>query len=92
MTQEQNAKLLQAYRAAIAAGQDGIADMLEDVILEMMGSGEVKVPVIPPGIMTGDGVKQIEPPWKVTCGPDVTPLGAKVQCTGIDHTSREETA
>jgi len=36
MTQEQNAKLLQAYRAAIAVGHYGIADALEDVILELM--------------------------------------------------------
>ena len=36
MTEENKAKLLQAYRAAVAAGQDGIADMLEDVILGEM--------------------------------------------------------
>lgn len=37
MTEENKAKLMQAYRAAVAAGQDGIADMLEDVILGEMG-------------------------------------------------------
>lgn len=37
MTDENKAKLMQAYRAAIAAEQDGIADMLEDVILGEMG-------------------------------------------------------
>jgi hypothetical protein len=37
MTEENKARLMQAYRAAIAAGQDGIADVLEDVILGEMG-------------------------------------------------------
>lgn len=37
MTKENKAKLMQAYRAAVAAGQDEIADMLEDVILGEMG-------------------------------------------------------
>lgn len=37
MTKENKAKLMQAYRAAVAAGQDVIADMLEDVILGEMG-------------------------------------------------------
>jgi len=37
MTEENKARLMQAYRAAVAAGQDGIADMLEDVILGEMG-------------------------------------------------------
>lgn len=86
MTQEQNAKLLQAYRAAIAAGQDGIADALEDVILAEMGKS--KVPVTR-GIKVGDN--PLEPPWKVTCGPDVVPLDAKMECTGIDHLSKETT-
>jgi len=36
MTEENKARLMQAYRAAVAAGQDGIADMLEDVILGEM--------------------------------------------------------
>ena len=85
MTQEQNAKLLQAYRAAIAAEQDGIADMLEDVILAEMCA----VPAIigsrtttePPWTTT-------EPLWSVLRGPDV--LDVKMQCTGIDPMSKEE--
>lgn len=85
MTQEQNAKLLQAYRAAIAAGQDDIADMLEDVILEVMNEARTSP------ILIGESRTTTEPPWKVTCGPDVTLLGAKVQCTGIDHLSKEVT-
>ena len=87
MTREQNARLLQAYRAAIAAGQDGIADSLEDVILELMGKNEVSV-------MRGIKVagKSLEPPWSVTCGPDIVPLGGTtVECTGIDNLSKEVT-
>lgn len=73
MTQEQNAKLLQAYRAAIAAGQDGIADMLEDVILDEMSKEE--------------------PTWKVTCSPDVVPLGGtRAAWMLTDHISKEATA
>lgn len=87
MTQEQNAKLLQAYRAAIAAGQDGIADALEDVILAEMGKSEVSVPVMR-GVKVGD--KSLEPPWKVTCGPDVVPLGGGMTVT-TDHLGKEET-
>ena len=87
MTQEQNARLLQAYRAAIEAEQDGIADLLEDAILEEMGKNKVSV-------MRGikvDG-KSLEPPWNVTCGPDIVPLGGTtVECTGTDHLSKETT-
>jgi len=88
MTQEQNAKLLQAYRAAIEAGQNEIADMLEKVILAEMGKSEVKVPIMR-GIKVGD--QSLEPPWHVTCGPDVVSLDAKMECTGIDHLSKETT-
>lgn len=38
MTEESNAKLLQAYKYATEADQDGIADLLGDVILELMDS------------------------------------------------------
>lgn len=72
MTQEQSASLLQAYRMAVAAEQDGIADMLEDVILVEMGKSEVSVMR---GIKVGDN--PLEPPWKATCGPDVVPLISK---------------
>ena len=88
MTQETQAKLLQVYRAAIEAEQDGIADMLEDVILDVMGSGEVKVPVMR-GIKIGDGEPQVKPPWNVTCGPNIVPLSGTMECTGIDHLSKE---
>ena len=85
MKQEQNAKLLQAYRAAIAAEQYGIADALEDVILEEMDEAR------PSPIFIGESRTTTEPPWKVTYGPDVTLLGAKMQCTGIDHLIKETT-
>jgi len=86
MTQEQSANLLQAYRAAIAAGQDGIADLLEDAILEEMDEAR------PSPIVIEEGRATIDPPWSVTCDPGVTLLGAKMQCTGIDHLSKETTA
>jgi hypothetical protein len=86
MTQEQNAKLLQAYRAAIAAGQDGIADALEDVILEKMDEARLSP------IFIGESRTTTDSPWKVTYGPDTVPLDAKMTCTGIDHLSKETTA
>lgn len=87
MTQEQNAKLLQAYRAAIVAGQDGIADALEDVIMAEMGKSEVKVPVMR-GIKVGGTTN---PFGNVTYETGVPPFGAKMECTGIDHMSKETT-
>lgn len=85
MTQKQNARLLQAYRTAIAAGQNGIADALEDVILEEMDEAR------PSPIFIGESRTTTEPPWNVTCEPGVTLLGAKMECTGIDHLSKETT-
>jgi len=85
MSEETNAKLLQAYRSAVEAGQDGIADTLEDVILEKMGES-VKYP-----ITIGATRTTTDPPWKITCGPDVVPLDAHSRCTGIDHLSKETT-
>lgn len=86
MTQSQNAKLLQAYRTAIAAGQNGIADALEDVILEEMDEAR------PSPILIGESRTTTELPWKVTYGPDVVSTGAKMECTGTDHLSKEVTA
>jgi len=40
MTEENRKRLLQAYRAAVAAGQGRIADVLEDVILGEMGQDQ----------------------------------------------------
>lgn len=81
MTQEQNAKLLQAYRSAIAAGQDGIADMLEYVILGLMGKG-----TSPIATRTRNAT---EPPSRVTCGPDIVPLSTTTESTVIDRLSKE---
>ena len=84
MTQEQNAKLLQAYRAAIAAEQDGIADMLEDVILGEMNDR-------PSPTVFCEDRSTTNPPWTISCGTDVVPLDAKVTYTGINHLSKETT-
>lgn len=91
MKRETQEALLRAYRTAIQAGQNEIADTLEDVILAEMGLSEVKVPVMR-DIKTGDGEQQIKLPWNVTCEPPgVTLLGAKMECMGIDHLSKEVT-
>lgn len=47
MTGENCATLLRAYRAAIDAGQDIIADDLEDVILSLMEERDVTLGVEP---------------------------------------------
>ena len=78
MTNEGKANLLRAYRLAVEAGQDGIADMLEDVILAEMCA----VPAIIGSRTT------TETPWRVTYGPYV--VDTKMQCTGIDPMSKEE--
>jgi len=88
MTRENQEALIRAYRAAIEAGQSEIAELLEKLILSEMGSNG---PVMR-GIKIGDGEQQIKPPWNVTCEPGVTLLGAKMECTGIDHLSKEATA
>lgn len=88
MTQEQNTKLLQAYRAAISAGQDGIADMLEDVILEKMGP---KSPVMREVALTPAKLSN-EAMCELLYGPANEMMGAKAEWTGIDHLSKETTA
>ena len=62
MTQKQNARLLRAYRAAICAEQDGIADALECVILDEM-CGQYPVTISSP-IMPN---KTVEQPFVTTC-------------------------
>ena len=86
MSKETNATLLRAYRSAVEAGQDTIADMLEDVVLEKMCES-VQYP-----IAIGTTRTTTEPPWRVTCGPDVVSLDANLRCTGIDHLSKEVTS
>lgn len=82
MTEESKAKLLQAYKYAAMADQDGIADLLEDVILDVMGKGTSSIVISEPRTT-------LEPPWRVTCGPDTVKLGTTV---AIDHTTREVTS
>jgi hypothetical protein len=84
MIDEGKANLLRAYRLAVEAGQDGIADLLEDVILGLMGSES------PSPIVIGGSRTTTEPPWRVTCGPYV--VDTKMQCTGIDPMNKETTA
>lgn len=86
MTRDNQKDLLRAYRVAIAGKQDGIADLLEEVILAEMGSS-VYIPVTR-GINVGDN--QLDPPWKATCGPDVVPRGGGMTVT-TDHLGKEET-
>ena len=85
MSKETNATLLRAYRSAVEAGQDVIADMLEDVILERMDEKK-SAPV-----MRSDDRSWTELPWKITCGTDAVPLDTHLRCTGIDHLSKETT-
>ena len=84
MMKENRAKLLQAYRSAIEAGQHEIADMIEDVIL-----GEMDDKLSP--IVIGESRTTTGPPWKISCEPDVIPMGGIMECTGIDHLSKEMT-
>lgn len=87
MSKETNATLLRAYRSAVEAGQDVIADMLEDVVLEKMDeSAQYPITTI------GTTRTTTEPPWRVTCGTDAMPLGAKMECTGSAHLSKEVTS
>ena len=69
MTDESKAKLLQAYKFAVEADQDGIADLLEGVILDVMGERTSS-------IVIGER-NTLEPPWNVTCGPGIVPLGGE---------------
>jgi len=61
MSEESKAKLLQAYRAAVEAEQDVIADMIEDVILDVMDGERTHLTV------TRGTQNTLEPPWNVTC-------------------------
>lgn len=84
MTRDSQENLLLAYRAAVAGNMSGIADLLEKVILAEMCSSAIPATR---GIKVGDN--PLEPPWKVTCGPDVVPLGGMTVTT--DYLGKEET-
>lgn len=83
MTEVSNAALLQAYKDAIEANEDSIAELLKTVILELM-SGERTYPIV-----INRPRNTLEPPWTVTCGPDTVPLSTT---TTIDHTTGEVTS
>lgn len=86
MSKETNATLLRAYRSAVEAGQDTIADMLEDVVLEKMNeSAQYPITTI------GTTRTTTEPPWRVTCRSNVLSLDDNLRCTGIDPMSKEVT-
>ena len=85
MTQESNAALLQAYKYATEADQDGIADLLETVILELMEESK------PSPIVIGESRTTTEPPWNISCRPNIVPLGGTTERKGIDHPSKETT-
>ena len=62
MTEENKAKLVQAYRAAVAAGKDEIADMLEVVILGEMWREKTVTWRDVPNVAPLDNM-----PWTITC-------------------------
>ncbi len=86
MSEESNAALLRAYRSAVEAGQGVLADLLEGVILEAMKGGRTSPIVI------GGSRTPLEPPGKVTGGPDTVKLGTTMEWTGIDTTERKVTS
>ena len=63
MTEESKENLLMAYRAAVAGKMTSIADLLEDVILEVMGGEK-------PSMVTIGATDETRPSW-CTKGPIV---------------------
>jgi len=78
MTDVSNAALLQAYKDAIEANEDGIAELLKTVILEAMRDERA--------IVIGESRTTTEPPWNVTCGPDIVSLDGEKLDTVTVHT------
>jgi len=56
MTDVSNAALLQAYKDAIEANEDGIAELLKTVILELMGGEKLD-------LVTIGATDEIRPAW-----------------------------
>ena len=81
MTQEQNAKLLQAYRAAIEAGQNEIADTLEGVILaELRSNSPATYEVtLTPAKLSNEAM------YELLYGSSNEKMSANMECTGIDE-------
>lgn len=63
MTDVSNAALLQAYKDAIEANEDGIAELLKTVILELMGGEKLD-------LVTIGATDEIRPAW--TNGPIIS--------------------
>ena len=77
MTKDSKEKLMMAYRAVCVAQMTSVAELLEDVILDVMC--EHTPPIATRGTRT-----TTEPPLKVTCDPDTMLLNTTMECTGID--------
>lgn len=86
MTSVEYGELLHAYKYAVEANQDGIAELLEDVIIALlMDGGETRQTDTGPFVIPTTPT----PPWHVTC----EPLGCKGTWVGTDpltHTSTTE--
>ena len=75
MTSENQVKLLQAYTLALQAEQDGIAELLEDIILaEMKGVSSVMRPSLTPKRLDDTQIPPFGSRNVVTCesGKEVT--------------------
>ncbi len=86
MTDVGNAALLQAYKDAIESNEDGIAELLKTVILELMGGEEPPMVTIGNDKVTFEPYKAVTTPLYVsrTEAVDVT-----ADWTGINPTSKE---
>ena len=71
MTKVSMEKLLLAYRIVCEAQMTSVAELLEPVILDVMGEGTSSTVV-------GKRRTAVEPSWEVTCGPDIVPLVKEV--------------
>lgn len=89
MTHESNVALLQAYKDAIEANEDGIAELLKTAILELMGSEE-------PSMVTIGNDKVTFEPYKAVTTPLYVPRAEAVHTTadwtGIDRLAKEVTS
>ena len=72
MTDVSNAALLQAYKDAIEANEDGIAKLLKIVILELMGGEKPSMVTISNDGMTVTPYAPLDMPKVVPTGKEVT--------------------
>lgn len=75
MSEESSVALLQAYKDAIEANENSIAELLKTVILEVMADANQ------PAITIGGNKATIEPPWKVEAAPLSVPRSYTVNTT-----------